>query len=182
MAPRRVTPRRRSPPPVVGFTGPSGAGKTRLLARLLPELRRRGLRVAAVKHAGHPHGFDVPGKDSDVLRRAGALAVAVQGPTELAIFGPPRRGGPRALAALLPPVDLVVVEGWREAAIPRVEVHRREVDRAFRCARGRGFVAVVTDEPPPRRLPAFAPDDVAGLADFLCARFRLPARRRSASM
>jgi molybdopterin-guanine dinucleotide biosynthesis adapter protein len=162
---------------VVGFTGPSGSGKTRLLARLLRELRGRGLRVAAIKHSGHPHGFDVPGKDSDVLMGAGAIAVAVQGPAQLALFAPPRPGGPRALLPLLPAVDLVLVEGWRAAGIPRVEVHRRAVDLAFRCASARGFVAVVTDEPPPRRLPTFRPGEVEALADFLCARFGLRRRR-----
>jgi hypothetical protein len=62
--------------PVVAFSGPSGAGKTTLLVALLRELRRRGLRVAAIKHSGHPHGFDVPGKDSDLLLRAGAEVAA----------------------------------------------------------------------------------------------------------
>ncbi len=189
MAPRRLRARPEAPraagrasprrigPPVVGFTGPSGSGKTRLLARLVAELRGRGIRVAVVKHSGHPHGFDVPGKDSDVLLRAGAEGVAVQGPSQLAVFRPPFRGGPRALLALLPPADVVLVEGWREAGIPRVEVHRRSVDRTFRCAGARGFLAVVTDEPPPRRLPTFGPDDVAPLADLLCARFRIRGRR-----
>jgi molybdopterin-guanine dinucleotide biosynthesis protein B len=164
--------------PVVAFSGPSGAGKTTLLVALVRELGRRGLRVAAIKHSGHPHGFDVPGKDSDLLLRAGALAVAVQGPSQLAVFGPPRPGGARALARLLPKADVVLVEGWKSARLPRVEVHRREVSRDFACARGRGFIAVVTDEPPPRAIPAFAPGEVGPLADLLCTRLRL--RRRGA--
>ena len=56
----------------------------------------------------------------------------------------------RALARLLPPVDLVLVEGWKDERLPRIEVHRRAVGRSFACARSRGFIAVVTDEPPPR--------------------------------
>ena len=174
MASRRVkSATRRRPAPVVAFSGPSGSGKTTLLVALVRELRRRGLRVAAIKHSGHPHGFDVPGKDSDLLLRAGAASVAVQGPRQLAVFGPPRPGGARALARLLPPVDLVVVEGWKEERLPRIEVHRRAVGRAFACARSRSFIAVVTDEPPPRALPTFSPGDVGGLADFLCDRFGL---------
>jgi molybdopterin-guanine dinucleotide biosynthesis protein B len=167
----------RGAPPVVAFSGPSGAGKTTLLVALLRELRGRGLRVAAIKHSGHPHGFDVPGKDSDLLLRAGALAVAVQGPSQLAVFGAPRRGGARALVGLLPPVDLVLVEGWKTERLPRVEVHRRAVSRAFACARSRSFIAVVSDEPPPRALPTFAPGEVGALADFLCGRLGLPGAR-----
>ena len=170
--------------PVVAFSGPSGAGKTRLLVRLVAELRARGIRVAVVKHSGHPHGFDVPGKDSDLLFRAGAEGVAVQGASQLACFMPPRPGGARALARLLPAADVVLVEGWKEARLPRVEVHRREVSRDFACAGRSGYIAVVTDEPPPRPLPTFGPDDVAPLADLLCRRFRIAARgrRRGSSM
>jgi molybdopterin-guanine dinucleotide biosynthesis protein MobB len=168
----------RSAPPVVAFSGPSGAGKTTLLVALVRELLGRGLRVAAIKHSGHPHGFDVPGKDSDLLLRAGALAVAVQGPSQLAVFGAPRRGGIRALVRLLPPVDLVLVEGWKLERLPRVEVHRRAVSREFACARARGFLAVVSDEPPPRPLPTFAPGEVGALADFLCTRLGLAGGRK----
>ncbi|HET8733793.1 MAG TPA: molybdopterin-guanine dinucleotide biosynthesis protein B [Anaeromyxobacteraceae bacterium] len=182
MAARRLTRAgARRAPPVVAFSGPSGAGKTTLLLALVRELRRRGLAVAAVKHSGHPHGFDVPGKDSDRLLRAGAVGVAVQGASQMALFRPPLPGGPRALAAWLPPADVVLVEGWKAARIPRVEVHRRAVSRDFACARGRGFVAVVTDEPPPRALPTFAPGQVRALADWLCERFGLRPRPRRAA-
>lgn len=163
--------------PIVAFSGPSGVGKTTFLVALVGELRRRGVRVAAIKHSGHAHGFDVPGKDSDLLVRAGAEAVAVQGPDRMALFGPPVRGGARALAALLPDVDLILLEGWRSERLPRVEVHRRAISREFACAGARGFVAVVSDEPPPRRLPVFAAGDASGMADFLCERF-LPGRGR----
>ncbi len=165
---------------IVAFSGPSGAGKTRLLTRLIPALRRRGVSVAALKHTGHPHAFDRRGKDSERLRRAGALAVVIQGPVGLAFFGPPLQGA-RALARLLPPVDLILAEGFKSEPLERVEVHRRAVSRTFLCARDRRVVAVVTDERPPRPVPAFSPDEVEALADFLCRRFRLGAARRGGS-
>jgi|OpeIllAssembly_1097287.scaffolds.fasta_scaffold1117396_1 molybdopterin-guanine dinucleotide biosynthesis protein B len=171
-----MAPRRRLTP-VVAFSGHSGAGKTTLLERLLPALARRGIRAGALKHSGHPHAFDVPGKDSDRLRRAGAVAVAVQGPAGLAWFGPPLRGGARALARLLPPCDLVLAEGFKSERLPRVEVHRAAVGGPFLCARDRGVVAVVSDVPPPRRLPTFHPDDVEAIADFLAGRLRRSGRR-----
>jgi molybdopterin-guanine dinucleotide biosynthesis protein B len=160
--------------PILAISGPSGAGKTHLLARLIPALARRGVRVGALKHTRHTHPFDRPGKDTDVLRRAGAVAVAIEGPTGIAFFGPPA-GGLRALARLLPPVDLVLAEGFRDEPVPRVEVHRRRVSREFLCARDRRVIAVVTDEPPPRPLPALAPGAIDELADLVCARFGLAA-------
>jgi molybdopterin-guanine dinucleotide biosynthesis protein B len=152
--------------PILAFSGPSGAGKTRLLALLLPELRRRGLTVGVLKRSGHPHDFDQPGKDTEVLRRAGAVAAVISGPSGVAFFGPPVEGA-RALARLLPPVDLVLAEGFKSEPLPRVEVHRRRVSREFLCARDRRVVAVVGDEAPPRELPWFGPDDLAAVADFV---------------
>jgi molybdopterin-guanine dinucleotide biosynthesis protein B len=162
--------------PILAVSGPSGAGKTRLLARLIPALARRGVTVAVVKHTRHRHPFDRPGKDTAVLRRAGALAAAIEGPAGMALFGPPA-GGLRALARHLPPVDLVLAEGFRGERVPRVEVHRRSVSREFLCARDRRVLAVVTDEPPPRPIRALGADDVELLADLVCARFGLDARR-----
>ena len=172
-----MAPRRRRPTPIVAVSGPSGAGKTRLITRLIRLLRRRGLSVAVLKHTGHRHGFDQPGKDTDLFRRAGAVAAAIQGPDGLALFAPPRSGA-RALAGLLPPSDLVLAEGWREAPLPRLEVHRRAVSPAFLCATDRRVFAVVSDEPPPRRVPAFDADRLGPLADLLVARFVRPGARR----
>lgn len=174
-----MAPRRRRIAPIVAISGPSGAGKTRLIALLLPRLTGRGLRVGVVKHAGHAHGFDVPGKDTDVVRRAGAVAAAISGPSGTAWFGPPIAGA-RALARTLPPVDLVLAEGFKDERLPRVEVHRRRVSRAFLCAADRRVFAVVSDEPPPRRLPTFGPDEAEALASLLAARLRGRGARRRA--
>ncbi|HEY6098037.1 MAG TPA: molybdopterin-guanine dinucleotide biosynthesis protein B [Anaeromyxobacter sp.] len=166
-------------PPIVAVSGFSGSGKTRLLARLIPALARRGVSTAVLKHTRHPHAFDRPGKDTDVLRRAGAVATAIDGPEGMAFFGPPA-GGLRALAAFLPPVDLVLAEGWKDAPVPRIEVHRRRVARDFLCAEDPRVFAAVTDEPPPRPVRAFGHGEVEALAALVCARFGLgtPARRR----
>ena len=169
--------RRRTLTPIVAISGPSGVGKTRLITRLIRLLRRRGVAVAVLKHTGHRHDFDQPGKDTGLFRRAGAVASAIQGPVGLALFAPPR-GGVRELASLLPPCDLILAEGWRGASLPRVEVHRREIAPAFLCATDRRVFALVGDEPPPRPLPAFSPDRLGPLADLLMARFLGPRRRR----
>jgi len=164
--------------PIVAISGPSGVGKTRLLSSLIPALGRLGVRVGVLKHTGHEHPFDRQGKDTEVLRRAGAVAAAIEGPNGMALFGPPL-GSARRLARLLPPCDLVLAEGWRGAALPRVEVHRRPVARGFLCAADRRVVAVVSDEPPPRRLPCFEADDADGLATWLAVRFLRRRRRAS---
>ncbi len=166
--------------PILAFSGPSGVGKTTLLVKLIRALGARGLTVAALKHSGHAHPFDRPGKDSARLRRAGAVAVALQGPRELAYFGPPERGL-RALARMLPRADVVLAEGFRGSRVPRVEVHRRAIDAGFLCRRDARVVAVVADEPPPRRVPWFTFREIEPLAAFVAtyARRGRRARRRA---
>lgn len=176
-APRTAPGRRDRRCRVVAVSGPSGVGKTRLLVRLIPALALRGVSVAVVKHTRHAHPFDRPGKDTEVVRRAGAIAAAIEGPEGMALFGP-AVGGLDALVRLLPPVHLVLAEGFRAAPVPRIEVHRRRVSREFLCARDPRVFAVVTDEPPPRAIPAFAAEDEAALADLLMARLGLAAGRR----
>jgi molybdopterin-guanine dinucleotide biosynthesis protein MobB len=161
--------------PILAVSGPSGSGKTRLLRQLIPALARRGVAVAVLKHTRHVHAFDRPGKDTEVLRRAGAVAAAIDGPAGMALFGPPA-GGLRALARLLPEVDLVLAEGFRGEPVPRLEVHRRSVSREFLCAGDRRVLAVVTDEPPPRPIRAFTDGDVEAIAELVCDRFGLGAR------
>ncbi len=155
---------------ILAFSGASGAGKTTLLVKLIPALRARGLTVAAMKRSGHPHAFDRPRKDSARLRRAGALAVALRGPDEVAYFGPAPPGGLRGLAAMLPAVDLILAEGFKGEPVARIEVRRGEVDGTFLCASDRRVIAVVSDGAPPRPLPWFTAGEVEALAEFV-ARF-----------
>jgi molybdopterin-guanine dinucleotide biosynthesis protein B len=97
----------------------------------------------------------------------------------MAFFGPPA-GGLRALVRVLPPVDLVVAEGFRSEPVPRIEIHRDGVSAEWLCADDRRVFAVVSDDLPPRRLPRFDPDaDVGPLAELLLARLGLAPRRRA---
>lgn len=158
---------------IVAFVGPSGVGKTRLLVRLVRALRRRGLVVAAIKHSHH-RGFDKQGSDSQRLRRAGAFGVAVVGRGELAYFGGPP-DDPRTLAPLFAGADLVLCEGFKSSDLPKIEVHRRLVRRAFLADRDPTILAVVGPDAPRRELPRFAPGAIDRLADWLIDRWELRA-------
>jgi molybdopterin-guanine dinucleotide biosynthesis protein B len=166
---------------VLAFSGASGSGKTTLLVKLLPALVARGLAVAALKGSGHRHAFDRPGKDSARLRAAGARAVALAAPHEVAYFGPPVTSVD-ALVRLLPPVDLVLAEGFRRAALPRVEVHRQAIDPEFLCATDRRVIAVVSDVPPPRPVPWFRAREVDALADLVAAFAHAGGRTRGRAL
>jgi molybdopterin-guanine dinucleotide biosynthesis adapter protein len=168
-----------APPPVVIFVGHSGAGKTTLIEKLLPELTRRGLRLATIKHAHHRVALDQPGKDSWRYKQAGAaLSMLVTADALQLVADVVDRREPAQLARrFLGEADLVLAEGFSHAPGAKIEVLRRECDRPPRCAIDDGLIALVTDvdEAYPE-LPHFALEDVAGLADFVLAFAGLAAR------
>src|SRR3954471_13437444 len=112
---------------VIGLAGWSGAGKTTLILKLIPELNRRGLAVSTLKHAHHAFDIDEPGKDSFEHRAAGAREVLVASERRFALVRELRDEPELSLAELLgrlSPVDLVLVEGFKAEAHRKIEVHR----------------------------------------------------------
>lgn len=160
--------------PVIGFAAYSGGGKTTLITRLIPVLRQRGLNIAVVKHAHHAFDIDTPGKDSYNIREAGATQVIVGSAQRFALVTETADTAeadlPTFLARLdLSRTDLVLVEGFRDVAFPKIELIRAaETRRAFHLDDDY-VIAVVSDAPLPSTstLPAFGPDDTNALAAFL---------------
>ena len=167
-----ITPVARAVPPVIIFVGHSGAGKTTLVERLLPELTQRGLRVATIKHAHHRVVLDHAGKDSWRYTQAGAaLSMLVTAGQLQLVANAGERNDPQELAErFLGEADLVLAEGFSHAAGAKIEVLRRACAKRPRCAVGDGLIALVTDvdEVYPQ-LPHFALDGIAAIADFMLA-------------
>ena len=159
---------------VIGIAGWSGAGKTTLLAKLIPCLTGRGLRVSTVKHAHHAFDVDQPGKDSHTHRIAGATEVLVSSANRWALVHE-LRGSPEpalpALLAKLAPADLVIVEGFKHGAHPKLEVYRAAVGRPPLHPDDPHIVAVASDAPvPDARVPVVRLEDVDAVADLMLAR------------
>ena len=149
---------------VVGF---SESGKTRLIVRIIRELKSRGLRVAAVKRCAHGFTLDTEGKDTSEFGRAGADGVAMVSPEGWAALGPAADDALSLASRLFPGVDIVLIEGGKDIrGTPKIEV-RRSGSPAAPAARPEELLAIVTDEPPPhgREAPVFGPDDIAGLTE-----------------
>ena len=160
-------------PPVFIFVGHSNAGKTTFVEKLIPELTRRGRRVATIKHAHHKVELDTEGKDSWRYKRAGAaMSMLVTASALQLVADATERREPRQLAErFLGEADLVLAEGVSHADGPKVEVLRRACGKPPRCAIGDGLVALVTDCPEIYpELPHFDLEDAAGVADFLLRR------------
>ncbi len=152
----------------VSVIGASGSGKTTLLTKLVPQLRKRGMRVAAVKHSSDVHGLHKRGSDSERLEAAGAAPVMFAMPegVQLTFPGDPALLLPAILERFSSELDLILVEGWKEGPFPKIEVWRRELGPTLSSGRT-DILAIVTEDDAPAWLCTFHPDDVEGLADFL---------------
>lgn len=138
---------------VFGVTGVSGSGKTTLMEQLLPIFRQRGTRVVVVKHTHHAVDLDQPGKDSFRFRQAGAEAVMLASRDRWALLRetPGNADLPDLRALLAPiqslPADLVLAEGFKSAALDKLEVHRPAVGKPPLWPDDPRIVAVASPEP-----------------------------------
>lgn len=158
--------------PVVSFVGNSGVGKTTFLEKLVPVLKSRGYRVAAIKHDAHRFEIDYPGKDSWRLTQAGSDMVVISANDKLALVERPQ--SERSLADLVGMVidraDIVVTEGYRGESAAKIEVSRSAHSHAL-TARLDDLIAIVTDEPFDYPVPQFGLGDAEAVADFLEQRY-----------
>lgn len=157
-----------TPPRVFGVTGWKNAGKTTLVERLVAEFVRRGWRVSTIKHAHHDVDVDQPGRDSYRHRAAGASEVAVVGGRRYAIMREQAEATLAEVLARLAPADLIVIEGYKREAHPKIEVRAGQAPSL--AAEDPNVVAIASDERPSEtHLPWFKRDDIAGIADFIAA-------------
>jgi molybdopterin-guanine dinucleotide biosynthesis adapter protein len=168
--------------PVIGIAGWKASGKTTLAVRLIAEFSRRGLKVASVKHAHHAFQIDDQQTDSARHRRAGAVEVAIVSARRMAIVrelaGAAEPPLPAVLAQLAP-CDLIIVEGYKAAPIPKIEVRRLAAhDRRALAATDVNVIAIAADHAVENAaLPTFLLDDVDAIADFIAVALRLPSAR-----
>jgi molybdopterin-guanine dinucleotide biosynthesis protein B len=161
---------------IFGVTGHSGMGKTTLLERLIPELRARGLSVSLLKHSHKDIEIDRPGKDSYRLREAGCSEVLLLGRGRWALMHELRDEREPTLDELLrqlTPVDLLLVEGFKQGDFPRLEVWRPALLRSPLWPATPGICAVASDGPapegvePPRKWLDLR--DIGAIADCVIA-------------
>ena len=155
---------------VIGLAGWSGAGKTTLIEKLIPELRRRGLSVSTLKHAHHAFDMDRPGKDSHRHREAGATEVLLTSGQRWALMHELRGEQEPTLEEQLKkfsPCDVVIVEGWKYHAMPKIEVHRKLAGKPLLFPRDDSVVAIATDESLATDKPQYSLDDGEGVAQFI---------------
>ena len=159
---------------IIGLAGWSGSGKTTLITKVIPKLIARGVRVSTLKHAHHGFDLDQPGKDSFMHRAAGATEVAISSARRFAVLHELRDEPEWDLPALLgkfSPVDLVLVEGFKRDAFPKLEIHRAENGKPLLHPEDPHIVAIASDRPlPESSVPVIDLNDIDGIVDLLLAR------------
>ncbi|HZI15097.1 MAG TPA: molybdopterin-guanine dinucleotide biosynthesis protein B [Myxococcus sp.] len=171
--------------PALSVVGWSGSGKTTLLTRLVPELTSRGLRVAVVKHSSDAHPLHRPGSDTHRFQQAGAALTGFATPEglQLTLAHASADALPPLLTRLAADVDLVLVEGWKDGPLPKLEVWREGLGPPLATSRPEVF-ALVADVPPvgadfmprPRALRVLDTSNVRAVADLVLMHLR-PGRR-----
>jgi molybdopterin-guanine dinucleotide biosynthesis protein MobB len=160
------------PIPVVTVIGKSGSGKTTLMEGLIPELSRRGYRLATIKHHSHA-GFevDVEGKDSWRHARAGSVHVIIAAPDKIASYRLLEKELElEEIVRQVQGVDLVLVEGYRQAGFPSLEVMQREVSSELVGSQEQRF-AVAADMPVEAGVPCFTLNNFSGICDLIEYKF-----------
>jgi molybdopterin-guanine dinucleotide biosynthesis protein MobB len=163
--------------PIVGFVGYSGSGKTTLLAKVITELSALGFRIGVLKHAHHRFDIDQPGKDSYVLRHAGAKQTMVASQNRWALMTEtPNRAQDPQLAELIPQLDqaqldLILVEGFKHTHYPKLEVFRPAVNSALLYPNDPDIIALVTNAKSQidisQKIPVLDLDDARQVAQFV---------------
>ncbi len=161
---------------VFGFAGYSGSGKTTLLEQLIPFFTAQGLKLALIKHAHHDFDIDQPGKDSFRHRKAGAAEVLITSDQRWALMHELNGAAEPNLEAhlsRLSPCDLVLVEGFKHAALPKLEIYRAANGKPLLFPQDPHIIAIATDSPIETSLPQFDLNAVVSVGQFILIKIGL---------
>jgi len=165
-------------PPIVGFIGFSGSGKTTLLKKLIALLSHQQLSIGLIKTTHHDFEIDIPGKDSYDLRKAGATQVLLASPKRTALISEYRDNSSEPELPILlskldtTTLDLVLIEGMKHAAIPKMEIHRTEHSKSWLFPELANVIAIASDAIPPTPHPRLLPlNDIDAIANFVIEQF-----------
>ncbi|MGZ8271422.1 MAG: molybdopterin-guanine dinucleotide biosynthesis protein B [Methylophilus sp.] len=163
--------------PVLGIVAAgSNAGKTTLITQLIPALAKRNIRVSVIKHAHHKFDIDYPGKDSYKIREAGAVQTLIASNKRWALMT--ELAGEQDLEALIAQInpsyaDLILVEGFRQANIPKIEVYRPSLGMPLLANSERNIIAVATDANLDIQQPLLPLNDIEQIIEFIVLNLRL---------
>lgn len=159
--------------PLVCFVGRSGSGKTTLLEKLIPELCRRGIRIAVIKHTHHSGLADTKGSDTYKLAKAGGSVTMLHGLAGITLFAASEDKNPPIylLEGIRDQIDLVIAEGYKNSDAPKIAVCIEKQTGLTDGANYNQLVGIVTDSEFETEVPVFSSKDVGKLAKWILGFF-----------
>ena len=159
--------------PIISIVGKSDSGKTTFIEKLVPELVRRGYRIATVKHDVHGFEVDREGKDSWRHKQAGAHTTVISSTQKIALIRDVEKDFTLAelREKLIQDVDLILSEGYKKDVQPKIEIFRKEKHQELLCTKEDNLVAIVSDKEFDVGVSCFFLDDIKGVADFIEKKF-----------
>ena len=168
------------PVPCICIAGFSGAGKTGVTVALVTALRQKGLRVGTIKHDVHGFEMDHPGKDSWRHKQAGALTTIISSPHQIGMVRDVDYDHqPHELLPLFSGMDIVLIEGFKRANLPKIEVHRPENKNMPACKDDPLLLAVVSNASLQWGVPVYSFENIEALADLIMTKFALNSQEGS---
>ena len=160
---------------IVGVCGTSGSGKTRLAQRLVAEFAAQGVKISVIKHAHHNVDVDTPGKDSWVLRKAGAYETMLVSSRRWMLIRELEEENLnpdlREVIAQMQHCEWLIFEGFKHADLNKIEVWRQENGKPALYPQDNYVQALITADqdklPEPTLLPIFSPDSAAEVVTWL---------------
>lgn len=154
---------------VLSVVGRSKTGKTTLIEKLIPLLKRKGLRIATIKHHHNDFEIDREGKDTYRHKAAGAKAVILSSPAQIALVTDVEKelDVQEIIQRYIHDVDLVITEGYKSESFPKIEVFKWKEDFLPVCLNDGSLIALVTDKPVNAPVKQFLRDDIEGVAELI---------------
>jgi molybdopterin-guanine dinucleotide biosynthesis protein B len=160
-------------PQMISIVGRSQSGKTTLIEKLIPALKRRGYKIGTIKHSHHIFDFDKTGKDSWRHKDAGAETVIIASPGKIAMVKNDYLGSLDGLQKFFDDLDLIITEGYKKEDKPKIEVVRAARHADVLLEHDKHLVAVVSDVELQLNVPVFDLEEVDRLADFIEEKYLL---------
>jgi molybdopterin-guanine dinucleotide biosynthesis protein B len=170
--------------PIISIVGKSDSGKTTLIEKLVPELTRRGYRVATVKHDVHGFEVDREGKDSWRHKQAGAHTVIISSPQKIALIRDVEKDSTldEIRRRWVQDVDLLLSEGYKKDVQPKIEVFRKEKHKKLLCTKKDNLIAIVSNRKFNVGVPCFHLEDMKGLSNFIEKEFLKSKKEKEVSL
>ena len=153
--------------PMISVVGNSKSGKTTLIEKLIPELKKRGYRIGIIKHTHHDVDLDTKGKDSWRHKAAGADTVIIASREKIVMVKDENSAGLEHLGKYFDDNDLVITEGFKKENRPKIEIYRSPKNSAPLCQNDKTVIALVTDTDIRVNVPVFGVEAIQSLADFI---------------